>query len=62
MITIDEWAMLGIGSISMIVYFCMGFGVSMMTSNIKKRKPTLFDVSMWPMVVLCFAVVGDDIN
>ena len=57
--TVDDWALIGIGFLLTVLYTSIGVGVSRMTGILKDRSANLFEVFFWPIICLCYASVGD---
>jgi hypothetical protein len=57
--TIDDFAVAGIGALITALYMLMGIGAARMLAKIKDRELRIFDVFFWFVVLGVFASIGD---
>lgn len=56
---IDDWGLFAIGVMVAMIYLAIGFGVARMLAKIKERELRIFDLYLWFLVCIVFAIAGD---
>ncbi len=45
--------------LSCVVYFTLGFGVTLLVALAKKRNKRMLEMLLWPAVLILYSIVGD---